>query len=168
MGQPLWDFSLGFYGEPGVAAACLRCQDEAGADVPVLLVLLWQAAAGVRFEANVIAELDRAVADWRVSVVQPLRSVRRFLKVADGGAFSAAGALRERIKAAELEAERLELETLSRRVTPLGQAGAEPDAQAARHNLAAYEAATGRVLPVAAVEELITALVAKPGEVRAS
>jgi uncharacterized protein (TIGR02444 family) len=155
--QSLWAFSLGFYGLPGVASACLRCQDEAGADVSLLLLLLWRAADGVSFDTAAIADLDSGVADWRENVVQPLRGVRRFLKSETS---AASGVLRERIKAAELESERQELEALARRVAHVGQALTQPGEQAARHNLAAYAAATGHALPGAAVEELVTALAA--------
>ena len=48
MDKRFWDFSLNIYGVPGVAPACLRCQDEAGADVNLILFLLWRAAAGYR------------------------------------------------------------------------------------------------------------------------
>ena len=42
----LWAFSLQAYARPGAAPACLRCQDEAGADVNIVLFLLWHAARG--------------------------------------------------------------------------------------------------------------------------
>ncbi len=48
MEKPFWTFSLEFYGLPDVAPACLRCQDEAGADVNLILFVLWRAASGVR------------------------------------------------------------------------------------------------------------------------
>jgi uncharacterized protein (TIGR02444 family) len=48
MTEQLWDFSLRIYGLPGIAPACLRCQDDAGADVNMILLLLWTAKGGVR------------------------------------------------------------------------------------------------------------------------
>jgi len=41
--SPFWRFSLRFYSRPGVAAACLALQDEAGADVNLMLFLLFLA-----------------------------------------------------------------------------------------------------------------------------
>jgi uncharacterized protein (TIGR02444 family) len=38
--DPFWRFSLDLYGRPGVAPACLALQDEAGADVNLVLYLL--------------------------------------------------------------------------------------------------------------------------------
>src|SRR5436305_5642034 len=113
MPATLWTFSLHFYALPGVAPACLRCQDEAGADVNLMLYLLWEARSGVRVAPAGIASIDAEVRDWREQVVQPLRSVRRYLKTV-GEPFEEAAKLREAIKSAELDAERQEQETLSR------------------------------------------------------
>jgi uncharacterized protein (TIGR02444 family) len=144
----LWSFSLALYGRPGVAPACLRCQDEAGADVNLVLFLLWQARVGVRFAADEVAAIDRNVQPWRDQVVQPLRAVRPYLMGRD------ADGLRQTVKAAEQDAERLEQDALSRHARPIARA---PTAEeAARGNLDAYEAALGRKLPPAAVTALLT------------
>ena len=75
-----WDFSLRFYARPGVAAACLDLQDEAGADVNVVLYLLFLASQGRQLAQTEVAEIDNLVAVWREQVVRPLRSARRHLK----------------------------------------------------------------------------------------
>ena len=46
-----WDFSLAFYAMPGVADACLQLQDGCGADVNVLLFLLYRARDGYMLSA---------------------------------------------------------------------------------------------------------------------
>jgi uncharacterized protein (TIGR02444 family) len=145
----LWSFSLAFYAQRGVATSCLRCQDEAGADVNLLLFLLWQARAGVVFTPDEIAAIDREIASWRAEVVQPLRAVRRYLKGRD------ADALRDAVKAAELDAERLQQAALTRHARPPGEAP-----QAARHNVRAYETTLLRPLPDDAVTALLAALAA--------
>ena len=72
MDMRLWDFSLEIYRLPGVAPACLLCQDEAGADVNLILFLLWRAVARCRLAEGEIASLDALVAPWREHIVEGL------------------------------------------------------------------------------------------------
>ena len=96
MDMRLWDFSLQIYRLPGVAPACLRCQlDEAGADVNLILFLLWWAVARYRLAEGRIALLDALVAPWREHIVEPLRAMRRELK---SESLDETGAFREQIK----------------------------------------------------------------------
>ncbi len=44
--DPLWRFALDLYARAGVAPACLTLQDDAGADVTLVLYLLWCAMTG--------------------------------------------------------------------------------------------------------------------------
>lgn len=118
-GPSLWDFCVGIYRQPGVEAACLTLQDECGADIPLLLAVLWSARYGPSaLDAATIAELDRLVAPWRDNVVRPLRQVRRWIKPVSMDA--AAQALRMRIKADELAAERAQLAMLERAILQHG------------------------------------------------
>lgn len=134
---------------PDTAAACLRCQDEAGADVTVLLYLLWRAADGWLLDGTSIAAADAAVSEWRTEVVQPLRAVRRALKP------TSEAALRSQVAAAELAAERIALARLA--ALPVGDAAARAAPRvAARTHLAAYGA-----LPTGAVATLLTAFAAQ-------
>src|SRR3954469_17211982 len=138
MDRQFWDFSLAIYALPGIASACLQCQDEAEADVNLILFLLWRAVAGYRLAENEIASLDEQVAPWRERIVKPLRAIRRELKFSD---LDKSGAFRERIKAAELEAERIEQEALSCAVAREARPErALPPVEAARANLRAYAA----------------------------
>jgi uncharacterized protein (TIGR02444 family) len=117
----LWNFSLTFYARPGVAGLCLDLQDRFAADVNVLLYLLWQASRRRRLDASEMGQVAALAGDWRQNVVLPLRGVRRFLKE-PAPSWPAAGvhALRERIKADELQAERLQQETMERQFAGLG------------------------------------------------
>ena len=148
MAADLWTFSLAFYARPGVASACLQCQDEAGADVNLVLFLLWQAGVGARFTSDEIAVIDHDVREWREQAVRPLRAVRRYLKGQgqDG--------LRDQVKAAELQAERVQQEALSRHGRPANSA---PAAEAARANVDAYAIVLGCPLPQTAAEVLLAA-----------
>ena len=144
----LWSFSLALYGRPGVPAWCLDLQDAHGADVNVMLALLFAGMRGVRLDASAVAALDAAVRDWRDDVVVPLRRVRRRLKTEEGDA----QALRTTIKGAELTAERLEQQVLAARLAPLPDTPAPAEAQAAAAaNLAHYLAPRGAGAKAAAI-----------------
>lgn len=90
----------------------IQWQDEAGADVCIVLALLYAQQNGIGVDDKTIAELEVLVSPWRVSVVQPLRAVRRYLKPAglDSGEIEA---LRSNIKMSELVAEQHELGLLA-------------------------------------------------------
>jgi uncharacterized protein (TIGR02444 family) len=159
-GSPFWRFSLQFYRLPGVAEACIRLQEEAGADVNLLLFLLWHGALGRRLSAAEIAQLEERIGPWRDLTVIPLRAVRRALKSPPGlVAAGTAEAFRTRIKAVELEAERLQQEAMYdlARVSPLGET-ASSAAEAARSNVAAYEKICRAAFPAPAVNTVLEAL----------
>jgi uncharacterized protein (TIGR02444 family) len=155
MALGFWDFSLRLYALPGVAPACLRCQDEAGADVNLVLCLLWHAMAGRLLASEEIAGLEAQVADWRKQVVEPLRSLRRALK---SRSLDNTGAFRQRIKAMELEAERLEQEALSQAATGLPHRAPVSPGEAASANLRNYETTLLQPLPREAVSTFVEAL----------
>src|ERR1700710_543458 len=107
--SPFWDFSLGFYAQPGIAEICLDLQDRFGADVNVVLYLLWQAQRRRRLTSVKIEKLIALTSDWQQHVVRPLREVRRFLKE-PGPTWSSdsVASFRQRLKGEELLAERLQ------------------------------------------------------------
>lgn len=110
----LWNWALDVHGRPGVPEACLDLQDHHGQS-PVLL--LWAAWANPDPEA--LANGLQVLVGWEESVVWPLRKVRRILKTARPlVADEAREALREEVRAAELNAERLLLEALERLAGP--------------------------------------------------
>ena len=150
-----WRFSLRFYALPGVASACIDLQDRHGVDVNVLLFLLFLAEEGRAVSPEEVARIDAAVRVWRDGVVVPLRTVRRNLRASIGEmARDAAEALRTNVKRVELEAERIQQETLER-LMPASATGALVPSRtiAARANLAAYGSRL-RGLP----DELLTPL----------
>jgi uncharacterized protein (TIGR02444 family) len=157
-GSPFWRFSLSFYREPAVAVACIDLQDQAGVDVNVLLFLLWSATLRRKLTQPVVEELDRRIGAWRDATVIPLRALRRALKspppVVEAGA---AEAFRTRIKAVELEAERLQQQTMFEMSQTMRFEDAAAPIDAARDNLAAYRSVCPRPLPAAAVETILAA-----------
>jgi uncharacterized protein (TIGR02444 family) len=168
-GSPFWRFSLQFYRQGAVADACIALQEDAGVDVNLLLFLLWLAGKQRQLAAVEIAALDQRVRDWRDSTVKPLRAIRRDLKTApDLVAAPLAEAFRTRIKAAELEAERLQQEAMYE-IASAAPLGLEADSglAAARANLDAYARVRDRSFAPAAVATLLAAfdtLQRKPGE----
>lgn len=112
-GGGLWDYAVALYARPGVAEACLALQDDHGVDVPCLLFAAWAGAArGIALDAASAAEAVALTAGWQRAVVAPLRDVRRRLKDAPQSHPAGAEVLRGQVKAAELEAERIELAAL--------------------------------------------------------
>ena len=110
--SPFWQFSIKFYAVPGVAEACIELQDQAKVDVNILFFLLWNATQGRAYGADV-TEIERRIGPWRDMAVVPIRNIRRALKSPPPVmAPDAAEGFRTRIKAVELEAERLQQEAL--------------------------------------------------------
>ena len=116
--RDLWRFSLRVYGSERVAAACLWLQDHCAVDVNLLLFGCWLASRGIELTAATLSAAQRITGPWTREVVAPLRHARRWMKTYDGLRGNVAeqdyAALRERIKAAELESERLEQQLLQR------------------------------------------------------
>jgi|SRR4051812_15058141 uncharacterized protein (TIGR02444 family) len=149
-GEALWRFALEVYRKPGVADACLLLQDWHGCNVPLLLFAAWAGAeCCVLLTADEVAAAGNAVGAWHGEVVEALRTVRRRLKHGPPPApDEVTGNLRSRLQAIEIEAERIELETLARclperRVTVMAEAGSRAGAESTATNLALAAALPG-------------------------
>lgn len=105
-----WAFALALYARPGVAEACLALQNEADVDVMLLLMATFAAVKhGTLLTPDEIAAMDEACRPWREQIVRKLRAVRTELKTGPLPAPNATtGQLRSKVKALELEAEKLE------------------------------------------------------------
>jgi len=106
---PLWDFALTLYAKPGVEAACLTVQEEAGLDVCELLFHCWLYSCGLEAKPAALARQREQRCFWQHRVTAVLRELRRDLKASAAERESVA-ALRETIKQAELMAERENLQ----------------------------------------------------------
>ena len=147
--SPFWQFSIEFYAVPGVAQACIELQDQAKVDVNILFFLLWNATQGRAFNTADVAEVERRIGPWRDMAVVPIRNVRRALKSPPPVmAPDAAEGLRTRIKAVELEAERLQQEALYglAQSSRLGRPSPSK-AEAARDNVSSYQDVLGPFPP---------------------
>jgi uncharacterized protein (TIGR02444 family) len=106
----LWDWTLEAYGRGGVPQATLTLQDAHGQNTSFLLWAVW-AEAG---DPALLARAAETAKAWDAKVLSPIRDIRRTLKPAfppvDDGAREG---LREDVKAAELRAERVLMETLA-------------------------------------------------------
>jgi uncharacterized protein (TIGR02444 family) len=166
--SPFWRFSLAFYREPGVAQACIDLQDQAGVDVNVLLFLLWNATSRRALTRPAVEDLDRRIGAWRDATVIPLRALRRALKspppVVEAGA---AEAFRTRIKAVELEAERLQQHTMYALADALPYETASVPLEAARHSVAAYQAIHAKTFPAPALATILDRFATVCDETRA-
>ena len=116
MVERFWDFSVRTYGVSGVSQACLALQDERGVDVNMLLYCIWIGATrGVFNEQLYRAAMDYSH-DWAAHVVRPLRAARTWMKSEgcrrEGAPAESCMSVRKRIKAVELEAEKLQQDAL--------------------------------------------------------
>ncbi|MBR7618410.1 TIGR02444 family protein [Phenylobacterium sp. 20VBR1] len=145
----LWDWTLEAYGQAGVPQATLALQDAHGQNTSFLLWAVWAEGPGPEALSQAVA----AAKSWDAAVLVPIRDVRRTLKAAmppvDDGAREG---LREDVKAAELRAERVLMETLE------GIAGASSGGHGALAALQAASAAWGRPAPDDALAVLARAL----------
>lgn len=106
---PLWDFALAFYAKPGVEAACLTLQEEAGLDVCEVLFHCWLYSRGLEAKPEAVAGQREQRRLWQRHVTEILRGLRRDLK-ASAAESQSIEALRKTIKQAELMAERENLQ----------------------------------------------------------
>ena len=147
--SPFWQFSIKFYAVPGVAEACIALQDQAKVDVNILFYLLWNATQGRAFNAADVTEIEHRIGPWREVAVVPIRDIRRALKSPPPVVEPAAAeALRNRVKAVELEAERLQQEALYglAQTSRLGRP-ASSKADAARDSIRSYQGVIGPFPP---------------------
>ncbi|HWA60208.1 MAG TPA: TIGR02444 family protein [Caulobacteraceae bacterium] len=115
----LWDDAVRRYAAPGVAEACLALQDAHGQCVPLLLWRLWALDQGRPVDGVVLRRAAEAARAWQGAAIAPLRQVRRRLKDAVAGPPGPQQeALRQAVKAAELEAERQLLAALEALTPP--------------------------------------------------
>lgn len=144
----IWEWALEAYARPGVPEACLALQDQHGQNTSLLL---WAVYDEVR-DPDLLACAAEAARAWDRTALVPLRDVRRSLKPPLPPFEDRARlALRDEVKALELAAERLLLETLDR--LSAGRGGAR-----ALEALTAASTAWGRAAPPNALAELAAAL----------
>ena len=144
----IWDWTLEAYGRPGVPQACLILQDTHGQNTSLLL---WAVYAEVG-DPDVLRQAADATRAFDQRALTPLREVRRALKPSLSPFDDQARlALREDVKALELAAERLLMETLER-------LSKQREGAHALDALTAASAAWGAPAPAGALAALAAAL----------
>ena len=154
MSGGLWRFALDIYGRPGVEPLLLELQDRHGQSVPFLLWRLWMAAEARPADHEILAAAAELARGWEMAATGPLRTLRRAQAAGVTGApAEALQALRAKVKALELEAERMLLEMLEARSPP-------PSGQPAPTQAALEESARvwGRAAPPELIRRLSLAL----------
>jgi uncharacterized protein (TIGR02444 family) len=123
--QKFWGFSIELYRQPGVAQACLQLQDCCDMDVNLLLYCYWYGVSFGRFDPALLQEVYEFSCNWKQGMVQPLRSVRQWMKtqtqLVSENQQQNFLKLRDRIKSDELGAEKIQqemLEMISLRAIP--------------------------------------------------
>ena len=139
---------------------CIALQDECGADVNLLLLLLWLGCAGRQLSPTELHGIEERSRVWAQSVVSPLRAVRRALKSRNPLIEpEVTEPFRTKIKAVELEAERLQQEALYHVAQNPDLGFLAPSAEAAiKANIALYESLVGRKFASGAIETLLRAI----------
>lgn len=120
-----WTWALEAYARPGAAEACLHLQDQHGQCIPYLLWAAWAAKEGRPLDRAALEAGAGVSARWEAAAVGPLRAARRAMKPEVAGVADAAReALRAEVKALELQAEQLLIETLEAMAPEPGSAAA--------------------------------------------
>lgn len=154
MSMRLWDWAVAAYARPDVSERCLLLQDTHAQNVPLLLWAAWCAGQGRALDEDTLEAAVDTVRAWDGSAISPLRVIRRTLKGPIPDMTDAAReSVREKIKAAELAAERALLDDLEALSAP-ASGGAKPYAPA----LVAASKAWSRVTPRADLEALAAQL----------
>jgi uncharacterized protein (TIGR02444 family) len=106
-----WKGITALYADPVLAQSLLCRQDEEGLDVVLHLFARWAATQGHALDVDALTEAEALVAPWRVGVIAPLRTLRRAMKAMPADP-AVREAVRDRVKAAELAAERAQVQML--------------------------------------------------------
>ena len=105
--NPLWHYACQFYSQPKTEAVLLELQDHQGADINLILQVLWLASMHVEWTPSCIPD---GYQQWIKEQVLPLRKMRRSMKVEwpieKGECFDD---FRQQVKALELKAEQIAL-----------------------------------------------------------
>lgn len=123
--QALWEFALALYSSPGVEETVLRLQDRFAVNVNILLWACRLETLGIVLTPALLADAEASTDDWDREVVQTLRQLRRHLR-------GPRTELRERVKEAELLAEKESLARLARVPLPAGRERLKPGENLAR------------------------------------
>jgi len=116
----LWSFALTIYQRDAVAPACLDLQEQCQIDVPLMLCAVFACLQGKTISDEDLTQLHNLASPWQSDIVQSLRRIRTQLKTSPKPAPNAVTEdLRNKVKAAELAAEKIQLEMMQTWVSQL-------------------------------------------------
>jgi uncharacterized protein (TIGR02444 family) len=116
----LWSFALTIYQRDAVTPACLDLQEHFQVDVPLMLCAVFACLQGKAVSDEDLTRLHNLASPWQNDVVQALRRIRTQLKIGPSPAPNAVTEnLRNNVKAAELAAEKIQLEMMHAWVSQL-------------------------------------------------
>ena len=116
----LWSFALTVYQRDAVAPACLNLQEQCQIDVPLMLCAVFACLQGKAILDEDLTQLHNLASPWQSDIVQSLRRIRTQLKTGPKPAPNAVTEdLRNKVKAAELAAEKIQLEMMQTWVSQL-------------------------------------------------
>ncbi len=116
----LWSFALTVYQCDAVAPACLDLQEQCQIDVPLMLCAVFACLQGKVILDEDLTQLHNLAGPWQSDIVQSLRHIRTRLKTGPKPAPNAVTEdLRNKVKAAELAAEKIQLEMMQTWVSQL-------------------------------------------------
>ncbi|MDA5194860.1 TIGR02444 family protein [Govanella unica] len=79
--NPFWDYALRIYGRAAVRDLCLMLQDQQGADINLILFLLWRDDCGVAPpDPDDLDAMTATLLPVRLRAIEPLRGLRRIMK----------------------------------------------------------------------------------------
>jgi len=116
----LWSFALTIYQLDAVAPACLELQEQYQIDVPLMLCAVFACLQGKNISDEDLTQLHNLASPWQSDIVQSLRRIRTRLKAGPPPAPNAVTEdLRNKVKAAEIAAEKIQLEMMQTWVSQL-------------------------------------------------
>ncbi|MGK0297624.1 MAG: hypothetical protein ACI9XC_001234 [Gammaproteobacteria bacterium] len=111
-----WNYSIKAYSQDGVPNACLILQDKFELDVNMILFCCWYGITNGNLSKELFCHCHEYCRTWSTKTVKPLRNIRTWLK--DHGCTennhdkNACMSYRDKIKAIELESEKIQQLTL--------------------------------------------------------
>jgi uncharacterized protein (TIGR02444 family) len=158
----LWQFSCEFYQQEGIQSACLELQDQHQMQVNVLLLMRYLGGLNYKIDANQLVELlenTQLIEDK----VKSIRAVRRTFNLSNAGA--AWGGVYQKLKQAELEAEKYHIQALEKWTSSLALKANSTDtifkkvdeSQYVKHNMLVYWAVNTQLALESVNEEQLPA-----------
>lgn len=77
--NPLWQYSLSIYEQPGVGDYCVKMQDRYDILVNLMLFVCWVGARQFRIKSQEIKQAESLIFDFNATVTKPIRIERRKL-----------------------------------------------------------------------------------------